>query len=275
MAARSKQSKQDRRKKAAAASSPPAPQLSVAPEINDTPREAASRKKAAPQAEIDRESAQTHEARGPVPSSKKASTRNRQTPAERRTVSRSALCLTAVLCVLLGVYLGTLLPAFHGAKELASSVQQSRPRQASSPVGPSAESDSRLKELEEAVRKNPQDLRAWIQLGNRHFDDERPREAIRAYERALSIKGDNPDVLTDMGIMYRQLGEFDRAMEHFTQASRINPLHEQSRFNLGVVLFDLDRKEEARKAWRALVGINPEAKTPDGVLLRTMLDELQ
>jgi tetratricopeptide (TPR) repeat protein len=81
-------------------------------------------------------------------------------------------------------------------------------------------------------------------------------------------------VLTDMGIMYRQLGEFERAAEHFTQASTINPRHEQSRFNLGVVLFfDLKRKEEARQAWRALIAINPEAKTPDGALLRTMLDE--
>ena len=128
--------------------------------------------------------------------------------------------------------------------------------------------------LEEAVRKNPQDMHAWIQLGNHLFDENKPREAIRAYENALNIKGDNPDVLTDMGIMYRQLGEFGRAAEIFTQASAIHPQHEQSRFNLGVVLFfDLNRKDEARKVWRELLGINPGARTPDGALLRTMLDE--
>ncbi|MCL1984995.1 MAG: tetratricopeptide repeat protein, partial [Betaproteobacteria bacterium] len=132
------------------------------------------------------------------------------------------------------------------------------------------------KALEEAVRKDPQDLHAWIQLGNSYFDANKPREAIRAYEHALSIKGDDPDVLTDVGIMYRQLGEFERAAEKFTQASAIDPRHEQSRFNLGVVLFfDLNRKDEARKVWRALVGINPRAKTPDGALLSVMLDELK
>jgi len=79
-----------------------------------------------------------------------------------------------------------------------------------------------------------------------------------------------------MGIMYRELGEFEQAAKIFTQASKINPLHEQSRFNLGVVLFfDLNRKDEARRVWRALIGINPEARTPDGALLRTMLDELK
>jgi len=233
----------------------------------------------APQTKNTRESAQTPEMpdREPIPSQKATPTHGRQKTAERHyaTVRKSTLYLTAVLCLLLGTYLGTLLPALHGAKELAA-VQQ-RPQQQTPPsAGQGADAGGQIKELEETVRKNPQDLHAWIQLGNRYFDGNKPREAIRAYESALSIKKDNPDVLTDMGIMHRQLGEFERAAEIFAQASKINPLHEQSRFNLGVVLFfDLNRKDEARNVWRALVGINPEVKTPDGALLRIMLDELQ
>ncbi|MDR0466454.1 MAG: tetratricopeptide repeat protein, partial [Deltaproteobacteria bacterium] len=187
---------------------------------------------------------------------------------------KSTLYLTAVLCLLLGVYLGTLLPALRGAGQDGASSAPQSPRQTASPS--QRADDGRIRELEEAVGKNPQNLPAWIQLGNQYFDGNKPREAIRAYEHALSIQADNPDVLTDMGIMHRQLGEFEQAAKIFTQASRINPLHEQSRFNLGVVLFfDLNRKDEARKVWRALVGINPEARTPDGALLRTMLDELK
>jgi cytochrome c-type biogenesis protein CcmH/NrfG len=185
------------------------------------------------------------------------------------------LCLTAVLCLLLGVYLGTLLPALRTSQDTASHMHPQNPQQQqSSPAGQETDHAEHHRELEEAVKKNPQDLHAGIQLGNHLFDDNKPREAIRAYERALAIKGDNPDVLTDMGIMHRHLGEFGRAAELFTQAGTINPRHEQSRFNLGVVLFfDLNRKDEARKAWRELLGINPEARTPDGALLRTMLDE--
>ena len=245
----------------------------------DHRKKATPAQKSAPQAKNARENAQTPEAPdlGSTPAQKSTPARGRQKPTERHdgTVRKSTLCLTAVLCLLLGAYLGTLLPALHRAKEL-SSVQQNRPPQMPPPAGQGTDAGGQIKELEEAVRKNPQDLHAWIQLGNRHFDDNKPREAIRAYESALSIKKDNPDVLTDMGIMHRQLGEFERAAEIFAQASKINPLHEQSRFNLGVVLFfDLNRKDEARKEWRALVGINPEVKTPDGALLRIMLDELQ
>ena len=212
-----------------------------------------------------------------APAQKPAPQAERTRQGDSAPARTSILLLTAVLCLLLGTYLGTLLPAFRDFKDLVSPGQQSqRQEQAPSPAGLGAGSSGQLKALEEAVGKDPQNLHAWIQLGNQYFDDHKPREAIRAYERALSIKGDNPDVLTDMGIMYRQLGEFERAAEHFTQASKTNPLHEQSRFNLGVVLFfDLKRKEEARQAWRALIAINPDAKTPDGALLRTMLDELQ
>ena len=212
-----------------------------------------------------------------VPSSKATPARKRQTPMKERggMVRTSTLYLTAVLCLLLGIYLGTLLSAFRGAKDITSSTQQSQ-QQTPSLRGQNTESANLLKALEEAVKKNPQDLHAWIQLGNHYFDDNKPREAIHAYERALAIKEDNPDVLTDMGIMYRHLGEFEQAAKNFTQASKINPLHEQSRFNLGVVLFfDLQRKDEARKVWRALIDINPEVRTPDGALLRTMLDELR
>ena len=249
MAARSKQ---DRRKQAASVqkSTPPADNMLETPQSASRERETAAAPKNAPP-------------------------RNRQTSAARHdgTVRKSTFYLTAVLCLLMGAYLGTLLPALRDAKDV---VRQNQPQQTPILAGQSADTDSHLKRLEEAARKNPQDMHAWIKLGNHYFDDNKPRDAIRAYERALSISGDNPDVLTDMGIMYRQLGEFDLAAEKFTQASKINPLHEQSRFNLGVVLFfDLNRKDEARTAWRSLLNINPEVKTPDGALLRIMLDELR
>ncbi|MDR0238622.1 MAG: tetratricopeptide repeat protein [Deltaproteobacteria bacterium] len=188
-------------------------------------------------------------------------------------VRTSTFYLAAVTCLLVGTFLGSLLPTLRDSQDR---IQQSQPQQTPVLAKQAANTNSHLNTLEETVKKNPQDLLAWIQLGNHYFDDNKPRDAIRAYEHALSINADNPDVLTDLGIMYRQLGEFERAAEKFTQAGAINPRHEQSRFNLGVVLFfDLNRKDEARKAWRSLLSINPEAKTPDGALLRIMLDELK
>jgi len=242
----------------------------------DRRNKTAPAQKSAPQPDIMPQSVHA-----PEPQTRKAVASPKTTSAGRRasasrhegTVRTSTCYLAAVACLLLGTFLGSLLPALRDSQDRA---QQSQPQQKSVLAEQATKTNSHLNTLEESVKKNPRDLHAWIQLGNHYFDDNKPRDAIRAYEHALSINADNPDVLTDLGIMYRQLGEFERAVEKFTQASAINPQHEQSRFNLGVVLFfDLHRKDEARKAWRSLLSINPEAKTPDGALLRIMLDELK
>ena len=53
-----------------------------------------------------------------------------------------------------------------------------------------------------------------------------------------------------MGIMYRKLGQFDKALEAFRQAAHDDPKHLNSRFNLGIVL-ENDKKDfqTAIQAW--------------------------
>jgi len=82
---------------------------------------------------------------------------------------------------------------------------------------------SKIKTLKEIVQKDPKNLPAWVELGNLYFDSDQPKEAIEAYSKYLTAKPDNPDVRTDMGIMYRRLGEFDRALKNFEKRPRSIP----------------------------------------------------
>ena len=82
-------------------------------------------------------------------------------------------------------------------------------------------------------------------------------------------------MLVDCGVMYRQAKNFDNALEYFKKALAIDPEHQNALFNSGIVLyFDLDRKEEALNAWRKLVKINPNAKTPSGDLVTKLITDL-
>ena len=83
-------------------------------------------------------------------------------------------------------------------------------------------------------------------------------------------------MLTDLGIMHRELGEFEKAVADFRRASTVNPRHENAMFNEGVVLYyDLKRKNEALKAWQRLLAVNPAAHAPDGKAVADLIRQLQ
>ena len=69
--------------------------------------------------------------------------------------------------------------------------------------------------LKEKVKTNSNDTRSWISLGNIYFDTNRYDEAIESYLNALEIKPDNPDVLSDLGVMYRRAGKPENAISAF------------------------------------------------------------
>ncbi|MCG8568003.1 MAG: tetratricopeptide repeat protein [Desulfobacterales bacterium] len=112
--------------------------------------------------------------------------------------------------------------------------------------------------LESQAQSNPTDPEPWIELGNYYFDTDQYEKSIQSYEKALAITPDNPNVITDMGVMYRRSGNPIRAVDLFDRAIAADPTHEQSRMNKGVVLLnDLKDMPGAVAAWEGLLEINP------------------
>ncbi len=100
-----------------------------------------------------------------------------------------------------------------------------------------------------------------MELGNLYFDTDQPKEAIDAYSHYLAIKPDNADVRTDMGIMYRKLGQFDKAIEEFRKAAQSDPKHVNSRYNIGLVLLhDKQDIQGAVKAWEEYLKVDPNSE---------------
>ena len=224
---------------------------------------------------------------------------------------RSNAVLGMVLCGLLGVFVGTLLPQFAHTPTPPAAVAD-RPLQenithatpppapalgippvtealpslpetpggaAATPAAPGANASPNLGErialLEKRVQDAPDDAELWIKLGDSYFDDEKPAKAIAAYEKALTLRPNVPGVLTDLGIMYRETGQFDKALDAFDKAIAASPGFQNALFNSGVVLyFDLGRKAEARKRWERLLQINPQAQAPDGTPVPQLLRKL-
>ena len=132
---------------------------------------------------------------------------------------------------------------------------------------------ARIASLQAVVARDPKNVQAWVQLGNDYFDTRQPQKAIEAYGRALELRPDDPDVMTDQGVMYRDLGQFDKAAQNFEQANKINPKHVQSIFNLGVVYaHDLGQPKKAEEAWKKVIEVAPQS--PQAAQARQALQQL-
>jgi cytochrome c-type biogenesis protein CcmH/NrfG len=132
-----------------------------------------------------------------------------------------------------------------------------------------------IKIYSDRVALNPQDVNAWVTLGNLYFDTGQPAKSIEAYSRSLELSPDNANVLTDMGVMHRALGEFQKAVDTFAKAIAVDPRHETARMNTGIVLlYDLGDKECAIAAWQDLVRINPQAVNANGTPIANVLREM-
>ena len=139
---------------------------------------------------------------------------------------------------------------------------------------PAVNYQQKIRALQDIVNKEPANHNAWVQLGHNYFDSNQPLEAIDAYDKALQLDGNDPNVLTDQGIMYRRIGWFDKAIANFIKANELNPNHPQSLFNLGLVYRDdLAEIEKAKKVWNQYLQISPTGQGADNV--RTMLDQLE
>jgi tetratricopeptide (TPR) repeat protein len=130
---------------------------------------------------------------------------------------------------------------------------------------------SRLKKI---LENDPDNYRAWVDLGNAYFDSNQPVESIEAYEKALALNASDANVITDLGTMYRKTRQFQKAVENYMKAMDLDPRHANSRFNLGVVLLhDLKDYGGAIDAWEEFLKVEPPGERSQSI--RGMLEGLK
>jgi len=193
-------------------------------------------------------------------------------------MKKETAILFIVIALLVGFISGATVAILKGTKgtEKAAMVQKPQmPLPPAPPPGPDpAELNLKIQALKDIVKKDPKNLSALVELGNLYFDSRQPKEAIEAYSRYLAIKPDNPDLRTDLGIMYRALGDFDRAIEEFKKAAQSDPKHINSRYNMGIVLLhDKQDVKGAVKAWEEYLKVDTNSERANRI--RAQIDKMK
>jgi tetratricopeptide (TPR) repeat protein len=107
------------------------------------------------------------------------------------------------------------------------------------------------------ARANDDTLSAgdWFQLGL-DLEAVDPSEAQDAYRRALALDPADADAHVNLGRLLQEQGRLEEAARHYREALRLVPRHATAAFNLGTVLEDQRKLPEAIAAYREAVAID-------------------
>lgn len=183
--------------------------------------------------------------------------------------SRAALAVGAAL--ILGFVAGLFFAAYKGGPPLPA--RAPAPQTESLPA-PSHDVEAELAALEKRLQAEPENAALLVDAGNFCFDHELYTRAIEYYQQALEVGGENPNVLTDLGISYRRTGRPEKAVALFRRARKADPGHAFSALNLGVVLLhDLNDQEGALQAWREYLALEPQGQSAE--MIRRVVARLE
>lgn len=200
---------------------------------------------------------------------------NKSNTDKKKTVKLETLIICAFIALIIGFLGGVFFTSFR-VEQMSPTSSRVASDDGHSDHTLDPERASQILAMEKKVAESPEDVETWIILGNAYFDLNQPEKAIHAYETALRYRSDNADVWTDLGVMYRQMEKPEEAIAAFDKAQEIDPAHEISLFNKGIVqMHDLNKPEEAAATWSKLLELNPSATTQSGMRVKDLVEKLK
>lgn len=141
-------------------------------------------------------------------------------------------------------------------------------------AGRPAASETAAPQLTEAeIAKLPKDFKKLAAMGNNYFDQQRFHDAMVVYRRALEIDSTDLNLRVDYGACLNFLGDFAGAKSQLEKALTLEPNHPVANFNLGVVYVNLGENEKAKKYWKKYLQLEPASERADQV--RKFLSEIK
>jgi tetratricopeptide (TPR) repeat protein len=114
-----------------------------------------------------------------------------------------------------------------------------------------------------AVEINPENYKAWNNLGGVLYKLGRYEEVIASYKRIVEINPENYRAWHILGITFSKLGKYQDALDDFQQAIEIKPDKYNSWHDRGSIFFHLGNYTEALDAWRSAFKIIRDLQPSD------------
>ena len=103
--------------------------------------------------------------------------------------------------------------------------------------------------FEEAIATNPQDARAWLDLGLVYEEVGDWSAAEKAYRRSTEVDGHFAEAFNNLGVLMRERGELDDAIAMLERATSLDPAFGPARFNLALAYEDDGQLDAAEREY--------------------------
>jgi cytochrome c-type biogenesis protein CcmH/NrfG len=144
------------------------------------------------------------------------------------------------------------------------------PARGGTAASPSAPDPNEVTALESLAKRDKNDARSRVQLGNLYMDHSRFEDAIRWYQEALRLEPGKADVLVDMGACYVNMGKPEEGLKRFDEVLKKEPGHKKALFNKGVAFMESGRPRDAVAIWEDLL-----KRYPDDPQLAGLKDQIE
>ncbi|MBN2342459.1 MAG: tetratricopeptide repeat protein [Deltaproteobacteria bacterium] len=129
--------------------------------------------------------------------------------------------------------------------------------------------DEAAKAYKEALKRRPDSLQTAAAFAGMLLKHGDLSAAVSVLETQLEMYPNDPGLLNNLGLVYKQMHQPNRARRLFERAVHINPSYARARLNLAAVLLDSGKKAEADIHLRYIIENIPgskEAVTAEGLL---------
>ena len=134
------------------------------------------------------------------------------------------------------------------------------PQQTSSGGQPSANVLHEINRLREVVGKEPDDLNSLLELCNMLEDNGFYDQAAIYYKSYLNKVPRNVDARVDYGVTLFEGGNSQGGIAQIKEALKIDPKHQKGLYNLGVIYLNTGQFDKANAEFKRCVKVNPNTE---------------
>ena len=118
--------------------------------------------------------------------------------------------------------------------------------------------DEAMKAYEKAISIKPDYAEAFYNMGNALKDQGKLKEAMEAFNKAISIKPDYAEVYNNMGNAFKDQGNLEEAIVAYEKAISIKPDYAEAYNNMANVFQEQAKLKKAIKAFNIALSFKPD-----------------